>query len=146
MVARRGNAGVRGGDDVPALRLLDDRPAAVRLHLARADQRTAREPHAAARAAVVAAFHAVRLDGAREIHVHTPENHLTFPVQQIPTVSTVGAGDSFNAGFVYGLIKEQLFQEQLINLQPDKWSLLIEHGQRFSREVCQSLENYISKK
>lgn len=85
-------------------------------------------------------------DGAREIHVHTPDNHLTFPVQQIPTVSTVGAGDSFNAGFVYGLIKEQIYQEQMVNLQLDKWSILIEHGQRFSREVCQRLENYISKK
>lgn len=84
--------------------------------------------------------------GAQEIHVHTPEQQFTFPVQQIPTVSTVGAGDSFNAGFVYGLIKEGYFQEQLADIQHDGWSKLIEHGQRFSREVCQSLDNYIAKK
>lgn len=82
-------------------------------------------------------------DGAQAIHVHTPGRHLTFPVQPLQTVSTVGAGDNFNAGFVYGLFKEQVYQEQLAQLDDEGWSTLVEHGQRFSRLVCQSLENYI---
>ncbi|MCF0160869.1 MAG: carbohydrate kinase, partial [Bacteroidaceae bacterium] len=85
-------------------------------------------------------------DGAKDIRIHTPEFHLTFPVEQIPTVSTVGAGDSFNAGFVYGLIREQIGKEKLSKLQSEDWARLVEYGQRFSREVCQSMENYISKK
>ena len=37
-------------------------------------------------------------DGANTIRVYTPDNRETYPVQQIETVSTVGAGDNFNAG------------------------------------------------
>ena len=39
-------------------------------------------------------------DGARTIRVYTPEGCETYPVTPIPTVSTVGAGDNFNAGYI----------------------------------------------
>ena len=37
-------------------------------------------------------------DGPRLIRVYTPDGCETYPVQPIETVSTVGAGDNFNAG------------------------------------------------
>lgn len=84
-------------------------------------------------------------DGPHDIQVHTPELQLTFPVQPIPTVSTVGAGDSFNAGFVCGLIEEHFTQTDLAELTAAQWHTLVAHGQSFSQQVCQSMENYISK-
>ena len=42
--------------------------------------------------------------GARETEVFSPGVHLHFPVpQDTPVVSTIGAGDNFNAGVVYAL-------------------------------------------
>lgn len=44
--------------------------------------------------------------GARETEVLSPGVHLHFPVpQDTPVVSTIGAGDNFNAGTVYALIE-----------------------------------------
>ena len=43
--------------------------------------------------------------GARETEVFSPGVQLSFPVpQDTPVVSTIGAGDNFNAGTVYALI------------------------------------------
>ena len=43
--------------------------------------------------------------GARETEVFSPGVHLHFPVpQDTPVVSTIGAGDNFNAGTVYALV------------------------------------------
>lgn len=44
-------------------------------------------------------------DGARTIRVYTPEGCETYPVQAIETVSTVGAGDNFNAGYIYAMLQ-----------------------------------------
>lgn len=60
-------------------------------------------------------------------------------------VSTIGAGDSFNAGFVYGLIREGITHQMMLDgLSPEQWDRLIGWGQQFSANVCQSLNNYIS--
>lgn len=63
-----------------------------------------------------------------------------------PVVSTIGAGDSFNAGFVYGLIKQGITREMMNHqLTEQQWDKLIESGMSFSADVCRSLNNYISK-
>jgi len=63
-----------------------------------------------------------------------------------PVVSTIGAGDSFNAGFVYGLIKQGITREMMNQqLTEQQWDGLIESGMSFSADVCRSLNNYISK-
>ena len=63
-----------------------------------------------------------------------------------PVVSTIGAGDSFNAGFVYGLIKQGITHEMMNQqLTEQQWDKLIESGMSFSADVCRSLNNYISK-
>lgn len=82
-------------------------------------------------------------DGAGPIRVFTP----AFYEAQIPTqrldnvVSTIGAGDNFNAGFVYGLVRDGINAQQLTTWPV--WLPLIETGQRFSAHVCQSLDNYV---
>ena len=72
-------------------------------------------------------------DGANPIRVYTPEGCETFPVQPVETVSTVGAGDNFNAGYVYAMI--QGMQDQAAR---------IEMAQRWSQDVCRQIGNNIS--
>ena len=72
-------------------------------------------------------------DGARAIRVFTPNGCETYPVAQIDTVSTVGAGDNFNAGYIYA--KLQGMEEQ---------SARIGMAQRWSQDVCRQIGNNIS--
>ena len=72
-------------------------------------------------------------DGARTIRVYTPEGCETYPVQAIETVSTVGAGDNFNAGYIYAMLHRQ-----------DKQASRIEMAQRWSQDVCRQIGNNIS--
>ena len=72
-------------------------------------------------------------DGARSIRVYTPEGCETYPVVQIPTVSTVGAGDNFNAGYIYAKLRG--IDDQLSR---------IAMAQRWSQDVCQQIGNNIS--
>ncbi len=59
-------------------------------------------------------------------------------------VSTIGAGDSFNAGFVYGLIEQGITHEDFDRgLNEHQWDALINWGLLFSANVCKSLRNYI---
>ncbi len=67
-----------------------------------------------------------------------------YKVPGIETVSTVGAGDSFNAGLIYAIWKNKLMKDDINNLPFEVWSSLIEEGISFSSDVCQSLDNYIS--
>ena len=72
---------------------------------------------------------------------------LTKDYQPVPmqTISTIGAGDNFNAGLVYGLLKNRIRRADLDELTESDWDKIIASGMAFSREVCASLDNYISK-
>lgn len=72
-------------------------------------------------------------DGARSIRVYERDKVTKYDVQRIETVSTVGAGDNFNAGYIYA---------KLHNL--DDQSARIAMAQRWSQDVCQQLGNNIS--
>ena len=72
-------------------------------------------------------------DGARSIHVFTPDGYATYPVRTIQTVSTVAAGDNFNAGYIYAMMHGM-----------DKQADRIDMAQRWSQDVCQQLGNNIS--
>jgi len=68
-----------------------------------------------------------------------------YPVIKAKTVSTIGAGDNFNAGFIYGLIKNGITRQQMEQgLSEQQWDSIIGCGLEFSQEVCRSLYNYVS--
>ena len=68
-----------------------------------------------------------------------------YPVETVETVSTIGAGDNFNAGFLFGIIKEGITRSQLEQgLSEEQWDHIIQSGQEFSAEVCRSIYNYVS--
>ncbi len=69
-----------------------------------------------------------------------------YPTEAVTAVSTIGAGDSFNAGLVWALLKQGITHEELIEgLVPQQWDCLIETAQRFARDCCGSLSNYVSR-
>ena len=69
-----------------------------------------------------------------------------YPVEPIETVSTVGAGDNFNAGFIYGLIRYGITRREIESgLQEEQWDEVMRCAQQFSKETCKSLYNYISR-
>jgi fructokinase len=69
-----------------------------------------------------------------------------YPINLVgEVVSTIGAGDNFNAGFVYGLLKENITRSHIESgLTESQWDSLINYGMSFSANVCQTLYNYIS--
>lgn len=69
-----------------------------------------------------------------------------YPTLQTQTVSTIGAGDNFNAGFIYGMLKQGITRENIDSgLTEAQWDYLIGMGQAFSAECCKDIYNYISK-
>lgn len=72
-------------------------------------------------------------DGARSIRLYTPNGCETFPVSKIDTVSTVGAGDNFNAGYIYALLYGAKEHASCISM-----------AQRWSQDVCRQIGNNIS--
>jgi len=82
--------------------------------------------------------------GAGRITVCTPGGCYDFQAPPIDdVVSTVGAGDSFNAGFACALIWEGIMPEDLSNIGRETWQRLIATACRFAGETCRSTENYI---
>lgn len=68
-----------------------------------------------------------------------------YPIENSTPVSTIGAGDNFNAGLLYGLIRYGITRDTLQQgLSENQWDLVIACAQRFSAESCKSLFNYVS--
>lgn len=79
-------------------------------------------------------------DGAKEIRVYRPDQSERtkmkierFAVEPIETVSTVGAGDNFNAGYIYAKLKGL-----------DSPAERVQMAQRWSQDVCKQIGNNIS--
>lgn len=85
-------------------------------------------------------------NGSKSVELRSSKLKKSYPVDDTPTVSTIGAGDNFNAGFVYGLIKHGVNKEMLeAGLSEEQWDNLISSAQQFSYNACQSLNNSIDK-
>jgi len=84
-------------------------------------------------------------DGPRATWIFTPEFTLQIPVAPIRTVSTIGAGDNFNAGFLCGIVGHNIEKKQFAALPQETWRELVAVGQRFSANVCQNIFNYVDK-
>ena len=84
--------------------------------------------------------------GAGQINVCTPTRKYTFQAPRVENViSTVGAGDSFNAGFTCALIWMGITKEMLPNLSEEQWEKLIDIACQFAGNACQSKENYVNE-
>jgi len=81
---------------------------------------------------------------AEGVFVRTTYFSGQFPVKRISPVSTIGAGDNFNAGMIASLCKNQISRDQIVTMGEDEWSEVISMGVDFATNVCLSYENYIS--
>lgn len=84
-------------------------------------------------------------NGGEGLCLRTASLKKDYPVAPLQTVSTIGAGDNFNAGLVFGLLKNRIRRADLDELTEADWDKIIASGMSFSKEVCTSLDNYISK-
>ena len=84
-------------------------------------------------------------NGSHPVVLHADQLRKEYPVAEQETVSTVGAGDNFNAGFIYGLIHEGITRDQLERGLPEQtWDNIVRYAQLFSADCCKSLNNYVS--
>ncbi|MDR0681507.1 MAG: PfkB family carbohydrate kinase [Dysgonamonadaceae bacterium] len=82
--------------------------------------------------------------GAEDFLLKTPQFEKKYKVDVVTPVSAIGAGDNFNAGLVYGLVKNNISFGDLDVLPENGWDQLIESAKAFAKETCLSMDNYIS--
>lgn len=78
------------------------------------------------------------------VRIITANQMITVTVPEITPVSTIGAGDSFNAGLIHSFITMGIGWEELTLLTLNDWERITRNAIRFAQNVCMSLENYIS--
>ena len=68
-----------------------------------------------------------------------------YSIEPTEVVSTIGAGDNFNAGLIYGMLRHGITRVDIERgLTEQQWDSIISCGQEFARETCRSLYNYVS--
>lgn len=77
------------------------------------------------------------------VDVYSHAETMHFDAKPLQPLSTIGAGDSFNAGFIYALLEHDIRLADLENLTQEMWTLLVRRAIDFSSVVCMSYDNYI---
>ncbi|MDL2243225.1 carbohydrate kinase [Bacteroidales bacterium OttesenSCG-928-J19] len=83
--------------------------------------------------------------GSKNVSLHTPSFQQDYPINAIVPVSTIGAGDNFNAGLIYALTQTDITKAELSRLKEPRWSVLIGIANRFASAVCLSYDNYVGQ-
>ncbi|WP_321478861.1 carbohydrate kinase [uncultured Bacteroides sp.] len=83
--------------------------------------------------------------GNGNISLRSSQVAKEYPVTPIKAISTIGAGDNFNAGLIFGLLKYNIRYRDLDTIGESEWDKIIQCGKDFATEVCLSLNNSISK-
>jgi fructokinase len=96
-----------------------------------------------------------QIDTRSKILIYTQNNRgvrilhksylLDVPARKIEPVSTIGAGDNFNAGIVHYLLKKGIRRENLDGIGGDELLAMAENGVRLATHVCLHYDNYISR-
>ncbi len=89
--------------------------------------------------------HFIVTQGNGDVLLKSGTLNKTYKVEPLTPVSTIGAGDNFNAGMIYGLMKHDLLFRHLDRLDDRDWDQLIPLAIQFAREACLSQENYVSR-
>ncbi len=77
------------------------------------------------------------------VYLSTKNIQSWFPILSIKPVSTIGAGDNFNAGLAHGILQEKILTLDLDQLTKNEWTSVIASAVAFASEVCCSTENYV---
>lgn len=71
--------------------------------------------------------------------------HFSMPSVKISVVSTIGAGDAFNAGIIFGIVKKGINVDYLVNITEEDWTGILDYGINFAANVCSGYDNYVSE-
>jgi fructokinase len=80
---------------------------------------------------------------AEGVFVRTRSFSGNFPVKKIKPVSTIGAGDNFNAGMITAIYNNGMGVKNLETMGEEQWKKVVSTGVEFATDVCLSYENYI---
>jgi fructokinase len=80
---------------------------------------------------------------AEGVYVRTNSFSGDFPVKKIKPVSTIGAGDNFNAGLLASFYALGFRSGDVPNLGNDEWGKIVSTAVDFASNVCLSYDNYI---
>lgn len=82
--------------------------------------------------------------GAHGVELIAKGQYLSVESTKIDhVVSTIGAGDNFNAGIAYSLIAEDIYANSIDCVSLDLWKRIIKYGITFATKACQTTNNYI---
>jgi len=84
-------------------------------------------------------------DSTKGVSVRTPTLQVQYPVRSIQPISTIGAGDNFNAGVLFSLYKLGIRHDDLNQLDETVWAEITGTAVDFATQVCLSYDNYISQ-
>lgn len=83
--------------------------------------------------------------GEGDVRLFCTSGNESYPVKKVNVVSTVGAGDNFNAGVVYGLSTLGITRDNLSSMDVEQWNKVMACGLDFSAHACTLIENYVDK-
>ena len=84
--------------------------------------------------------------GENNVSVRTSNMNSDYEVPKIIPESTVGAGDTFSAGLICSLLKENILFDDINKISKMQWDRIIKTSIEFAQDVCMSFDNYISEK
>jgi len=71
---------------------------------------------------------------------------IKLPANKTNVVSTIGAGDAFNAGLIFALNQPKFQKTSLNNFNTESIEEMLLSGLKFSAQVCNSIDNYVPNK
>jgi len=81
--------------------------------------------------------------GSEGAELFSIDYHIATAAKETKVVSTIGAGDNFTAGIVYGLYSHLDNNQSFENLTRLDWEKIMSSGAFFASAVCGSNENYL---
>ncbi len=81
--------------------------------------------------------------GAKGVYIFGSDFHRHFQVPIIEPISTIGAGDNFNAGIIKALLDFNIGKQNGLSISPENWLHIAAYGIEFSSEVCMRIDNYV---
>lgn len=81
---------------------------------------------------------------SKDVLMMSQDHTVIVAVPEIEPLSTIGAGDNFNAGLIWTLANHGVTKKDVNCLPADIMGKILANGISFSSEVCMSYDNYIS--
>lgn len=83
--------------------------------------------------------------GSGPLTLYTGTTTRSFEVPALRCVSTIGAGDGFNAGMADALLRRSIPHGEVDRIAPAHWEDIVQAGIACSADVCGGYDNYVSR-